>query len=312
MANEINISNPETREEESGMLSAPLRPINDPEGLSVPRGLPPVVDAHIHLFPEDVFSSIFQWFDRFGWPIRYRLKSEEIVEYLLSRGIRHLVALSYAHRPGLAWELNAYMAEICSRFPQVTGMATVLPGEPEARKVLEEAFRLGLKGVKLHSHVQCFDMSSGEMEEIYEICEAEDRPLLMHVGREPKSPAYRCDPYELCSAEKLEKVINGHPRLRICVPHMGADEFAAYKRMLEEYDTLWLDTTMAFADFLPNLVPPSLGEMRLDRVMYGTDFPSIAYAWDRELKRIAELGLPEEALRLILAENAMEFYGFEI
>ena len=31
-----------------------------------------------------------------------------------------------------------------------------LPGEPDARGILERGFAMGLRGVKLHCHVQCF------------------------------------------------------------------------------------------------------------------------------------------------------------
>ena len=42
--------------------------------------------------------------------------------------------------------------------------------------------------------------------------------------------------------------------------------------------------------------------------MYGTDFPQIPYAWDRELKSIVQQGLPDAALEKLLAANALEFF----
>jgi hypothetical protein len=46
--------------------------------------------------------------------------------------------------------------------------------------------------------------------------------------------------------------------------------------------------------------------------MFGTDFPNIPYAWDRELRGIDALGLPEDALRWILADTARALYGIGI
>jgi uncharacterized protein len=296
----------------SGMLKAPLPLLRDPEGSGIPESLPRVVDAHVHLFPDGVFASIWQWFDRFGWPIRYKFKANDVVGFLLSRGIGHIIALHYAHRPGVSRELNSHMADLCRRYPQVTGMATVFPGEEKAGDILEEGFSQGLAGVKLHAHVQCFDLAGAGMGEVYEICESSGKPLVMHVGREPKSPAYHCDPYALCSASKLERVIREHPRLKVCVPHLGADEFSAYLEMIERYDNIWLDTTMMLAEYLPGCTPPHLGGMRPDRIMYGTDFPNIPYAWDRELTRITRLGLPGDSLARILGGNAAEFYALKM
>jgi hypothetical protein len=291
------------------MLAAPLPALGDAEGQGVPEGLPPVVDAHTHLFPDGLFGAIWSWFDEHGWPVRYRLSAPALVEFLRSRGVAHMVALHYAHRPGVALELNRHMATLCRELPGVTGLATVFPGEPGAAAILEEGFELGLAGVKLHAHVQCFDLDGEAVRPVYECCAANGMPLLMHAGREPRSPAYNCDPYITCGADKVERVLRRYPRLRLCVPHLGADEFERYRRMIEDHDNLWLDTAMALADYLPGAAPPPLAEYRADRVIYGTDFPNIPYAWDRELRRIVDAGLPGERLRLLLAKNATELFG---
>jgi predicted TIM-barrel fold metal-dependent hydrolase len=295
-------------------FSLPLLALHDEEGEKVPPALPPVVDAHVHLFPDPLFQAIRQWFDQFGWPIRYRLAAPQLVDFLFSRGISHIVALHYAHKPGIARMLNDFMAELCDRYPNVTGTATVFPGEPDATNILEEAFRSGLKGVKLHAHVQFFDLDSDAMHEIYRVCAYHDQPLVMHIGREPKNPdfPYPVDPYVICVPEKVERVVSTYTDLRICVPHLGADHYEQYARMIEQYDNLWLDTTMVYADYLPGNHPPSLAELRPDRVMFGTDFPNIPYSWDRELKKIADVGLSSDLLERILFRNAAEFYSIRI
>ena len=282
---------------------------NDPEGLMVPDGLPFIVDSHVHVFPTGLFKAIHAWFDQFAWPIRYRLTSEEVIQYLLSRGVGFVVAFQYAHKPGIAEALNTYMVGLCRAFPgKMAGMATVFPGEPGSAGILEKAFAAGLKGVKLHAHVQCFDMTDPDMEPVYETCQAENKPLVMHVSREPKSSAYNCDPYELCSAGKLETVLRRYPRLKICVPHLGIDEFEAYRGLVSSYDNLWLDTAMALADYFPVKPPYRLDEIRTERVLYGSDFPNIPYAWDRELKHLRANYDDPDLLRLVLADNARAFF----
>jgi predicted TIM-barrel fold metal-dependent hydrolase len=293
----------------AGMLQKPLPAIDDREGDHIPESFSKVIDAHVHLFPDNLFESIRQWFDKFGWPIRYRFSSEEAIEFLLSHGVNHIVGLHYAHRPGVARDLNAYMTKLCRNYQELTAMATVYPGENGAEQILVEAFDQGLAGVKLHCHVQCFDMRSAAMHAIYGLCQESNKPLIMHVGREPKSPAYACDPYELCSAARLEQVIQTYPDLRVCVPHLGADEFASYRRLLENYDNLWLDTTMTLADYLPLGDRPDLVPMRADRLIFGSDFPNLPYAWDRELQRIGHLELTRERLSKLLYQNAAEFYS---
>ena len=108
------------QDRESGLLETPLPFVNDVEGEYVPVSAASVIDAHVHLFPDHLFSAVWQWFEKFGWPIRYKLSSEKIIQFLLSRGISRIVALHYAHKPGVSRDLNAYMADLCRSYPQVT------------------------------------------------------------------------------------------------------------------------------------------------------------------------------------------------
>ena len=285
---------------------------NDQEGIQVPAELPPVIDAHVHIFPRGIFSAVRSWFDEHAWHIRYQLRSFEIFDFLLSRGVKHIIALQYAHKPGMSRKLNTYMVEKCKAYKnQVTGMATVFPGEDDAILILQEAFDSGLGGLKLHAHVQCFDMNAQHMHRLYECCQIYEKPVVMHVGREPKSNAYSCDPYQLCSAEKLEHVLTDFPNIKFCVPHLGFDEMLAYREMIEKYDNLWLDTTMAITDYFPMEEEADLGDYRSDRVIYGSDFPNIPYAWDRELKALKGQNISRNALEKITHKNAMEFFNLQ-
>lgn len=287
------------------MLSPNLPSIDDRGGEYVPQELPTVVDAHVHIFPANIFSAIWSWFDKNAWPIRYRLSASSVLDHLLSRGVSHIIALQYAHKPGISRMLNRYMVKKCREFPnKVTGMAAVFPGEKDAAAILKEAFDNGLQGVKLHAHVQCFDMNAEEMAIIYDLCESEQKPIVMHVGREPKSTAYHCDPYEICSAKKLERVLRNFPKLKICVPHLGFDEISDYRNLIERYDNLWLDTTMVLADYFPLKETVELDSFRVDRIMYGSDFPNIPYNWDRELKCLKASNLSRENMEWILHKSA--------
>jgi hypothetical protein len=287
----------------------PALSLNDEEGPTLPKELPPVVDAHVHLFPEKIFQAIWRWFDQYGWPIRYKLTAEAVVRFQLSRGVTKLVALHYAHKPGIARGMNDFMAQLCLKEPRVVGMATVFPGEPEAGQIVREAFALGLKGVKLHCHVQQFAPDDERLHEIYAACAEGGRPLVIHAGREPNSPAYGIDVSRLCAAERIDRVLNAHPKLKLCVPHLGADEFEAYADLLERHDRLWLDTTMMGAAYFPLKIPRRVYDVRPDRVLFGTDFPNIPYAWDREVKQLAAMKLREDRLAALLGQNALQLYG---
>ncbi len=294
------------------MLKKDMAAFDSPEGKRIPGSLPPVIDAHVHVFPQNIFKAIHNWFDEYAWQIRYKMNTSKVFDFLFSHGIKHIIALQYAHKPGISKSLNSYLAKKCKESGRrVTGMATVFPGEDNAENILQEAFDSGLGGLKLHAHVQCFDMDSDIMNPLYDCCQKNSKPVVMHVGREPKSSAYQCDPYEICSAQKLETVVKNFPGLKICVPHMGFDETAAYRKLIEKYDNLWLDTTMVITDYFQVKDAILLKQYRPDRIMYGSDFPNIPYEWDRELKVLNATDISRDTLEKITFKNAMDFFNIK-
>lgn len=279
-------------------------------GKRVPDDFPPVIDSHVHVFPENIFKAIWKWFDAHAWPIRYQMNTKDLFDFLLARQIKHIIALQYSHKPGIARQLNQYLAAECQGYRgKVTGMATVFPGEDEDVAILQDAFDAGLGGLKLHVHVQCFDMTSTAVYRLLDCCDRNGKPVVIHAGREPKSDAYQCDPYQLCAAPKVEQILRDFPSLKLCVPHLGFDEDQAYRKLIENYDTLWLDTAMVATDYFYPGRFPDLSKYRSNRVMYGSDFPNIPFAWDRELGGISQMNLPENVLADLLGNNAVEFFG---
>jgi len=51
---------------------------------------------------------------------------------------------------------------------------------------------------------------------------------------------------------------------------------------------------------------------RPDRILFGTDFPNLSFAWDRELRRLVALGLEPRILERVLSGNARELFGIDL
>jgi uncharacterized protein len=290
-------------------VTLPLAGLDDEEGAYAPTELgAPIIDAHVHVFPDPVFEALWRWFERYGWPVRYRLTTPKLLEHLFSRGIARVVALHYGHKPGMSRSLNRYVAELSRTDPRVIGLGTVLPGEPDAIAIVEEVAAAGLAGIKLHCHVQAFAPDSDEAMPIFAACERLGLAVVLHAGRLPRSPAYPIDPLSLCGVERVERVVESFPALRLAIPHFGADEVDGYVRLLERSDNVVLDTTMMLAGYFPGDYFNVLSRCRPDRVMYGTDFPNLPYSWDRELRALAERRLGERPLRSLLGDVATWFF----
>lgn len=308
------------------LTGLPLPALDDDDGVAVPDDLPPVIDSHVHAFPPALMAAIWRWFDHHGWPIRDKLHAEPLLETLRRRGLRGCVLLHYAHKPGIARGMNAFVAQLVDDAEGfAVGTGTVCPGEPNSVDIVDEAFSLGLQGIKLHCHVQGMPIDDERLFPVYELCQARGKPAVVHAGREPWSDALPVDPYEVCAVDRTERVLTQFPHLTLVVPHLGADEFDAYRRLLHRYDHLYLDTTMMAADYFDVFdgvegsgtsstsklsTPPWLPFVcaRPDRMLYGSDAPNLPYAWDRELRALAQ-HLPDTHLEAILGGNAQQLWG---
>jgi predicted TIM-barrel fold metal-dependent hydrolase len=268
------------------------------------------VDAHTHLFPASFYRALWNWFDAHAWNIRFRADAEGVLEELARIGTGDLVALVYAHKPGVARYLNGYLADLCRAAPQVIGVGTVLPGEPEARAIVREAVaQHGLRGIKLHCHVQRLAIDDPRVLEVLAECEALGVPAVVHAGRTPSSPAYGVDTRAICGAERTARVLRALPRLRLVVPHVGADEYEAYFALLAEHEHLYLDTSMACAEYFHERPAWEAIERWSHRVLYGSDFPIVPYETDRELRLMARRIVSDEAFERITRGTARALWG---
>ncbi|KAG0224998.1 hypothetical protein BGW41_004839 [Actinomortierella wolfii] len=284
-----------------------------PEYRVAPNAPCPIIDAHVHIFPQKLMDAVWSFFDNYYWPVRYKqVYQTSRADFLIEQGVRHVVLLVYAHRNGIARGLNEFMAQTVqdmnNRFADLdkkagrsprrrvaTGLGTVMPGEPGAVDILTDAFtRLNLAGIKMHSHVQCVPANDPSMDEVYATCIQYNKCCLIHAGKEPNSAAYKVDAGKICDASIVEDVLRRYPTLKICVPHLGMNQYEEFCALLDKYPNLYLDTTMTLAAFLKMPRPAdhianmfkTLLTKYSDRILYGTDWPNIPYEWCRELANL--------------------------
>ncbi len=103
------------------------------------------------------------------------------------------------------------------------------------------------------------------------------------------------------------------------VAHLGAPEYAEFLALAEQYDETRLDTTMVFTDFFvaaggyPDALLPRLADLG-DKVLLGSDFPTIPYPYLHQLESLARLhdkhpSLDEDWLRKVCWHNAAALFG---
>jgi hypothetical protein len=109
-------------------------------------------------------------------------------------------------------------------------------------------------------------------------------------------------------------VLAAHPALTAVIAHCGAPEFAEHLDLVDRFPNVHVDTTMVGTDFMnrlapvPNDVLPRLAAAR-DRVVLGTDFPNIPYAFAEQLAALERFDLGDDWLRAVCWDNGMRLLG---
>lgn len=272
----------------------------------------PIIDAHVHVFPQKLFEAIRGWFEAHAWEFSRHGTAEDFIRGQFDSGAAGLVLMAYAHRPGISRGLNEFTAGLVNRFPHTVGLAAIHPEDDNPREVLRHAFEeCDLCGVKLHCHVQATAPDDRAMFPIYETVLEFDGVVNIHAGREPAIDAYGLDVRAFTGAGRVENVLRQFPELKMVIPHLGMDESERFYDMMDEYPNLYMDTAMALGRFFDITVSRERLIEHADRVLYGTDYPHIPYEMEREVRALLEFDLGEEALRRILFENARRLFPLD-
>ena len=279
----------------------PAPPLDDDD---IPRFLaeldvPGIVDVHVHFLPERMLEKVWAYFDDAGrhygtaWPIHYRLPEAERVATLHRLGVRTFAPLAYPHKPGMARWLTEWITEFAARTPGAVPTATLFP-EPDVVDYLGAAVAAGARMVKVHVQVGGFDPRDELLRPAWGLLAEAGVPAVVHCGNGPLRGAFT-------GLDVFGEVLAEHPRLPVVLAHAGMPDFVGALELLARYEQVRLDTTMVGTGFsLPMAPLPPDWPARLvdvaDRVVFGSDFPNIPYAYAEQLRAVAGWAAADERL----------------
>lgn len=275
-------------------------------------GIPGLFDVHTHFMPSAVLKKVWAYFDAAGpllgrpWPITYRGTDDERVAQLRAMGVQRFSALSYAHKPGVAMFMNDWTREFAADKPDCLWSATFYP-ETEAASYVPGLIDSGVELFKAHMQVGDFAANDPLLEPVWAALAESGTPLVLHAGSGP-APGTHTGPGGVAD------VLSRHPQLHLIIAHMGFPEYAEFMDLAGAYDNVRLDTTMAFVDFFgehgefPDAEKPRLLDLQ-DKILFGTDFPSIPYAYAHQVEALVRLDLGDDWLRDVLWNNGAKLFG---
>jgi hypothetical protein len=273
-------------------------------------GLPGIVDVHVHFMPDRVMRKVWAYFDSVGpltgreWPIAYRTDEADRLARLRHMGVRAFPSLVYPHKPGMAEWLNGWAREFAADHAEVISTATMYP-EPGVDRYVEDALRNGVRLVKVHVQVGNFDPRDPLLDPAWGMLADAAVPVVVHAGSGPTPGAFT-------GPGPIGEVLVRHPQLTMIAAHMGMPDHLAFFDFVETFHNVWLDTTMCFTEFhgsaaLASTLAPRLAALQ-DKVLFGTDFPNIPYAYAHQIEALARLGLGDDWMRAVLWHNGARLF----
>jgi uncharacterized protein len=279
-------------------------------GFLAELGIPGIVDAHVHFLPDGLQDAVWRWFDGLtpSWPVTYRTPAGDRLAVLAGLGVLHHTALAYAHRPGMLSFLNDHTLGLASAVPAVIPTFTIYP-EPGVAAETERCLEAGGRAVKVHLQVGGFDSTDPLLAGAWALLQEAGTPIILHAGAVADGSGNE----EWCGPGPVRRLLSQFPALRLVIAHLGAPDHDAFVALAEQNDNVWLDTAMVFTD------PPYLGPSPLhlvervaalgDRIVFGSDFPTIPHQFAAQVSGLASLHIGGEWLRNVLWSNGVLLFG---
>ncbi|GAB3200122.1 4-hydroxyphenyl-beta-ketoacyl-CoA hydrolase [Nocardioides hungaricus] len=176
-----------------------------------------------------------------------------------------------------------------------------------ARRLVEE---YGVRGLKLHPSLQGFEPNDRAFYPLYEAMAELGAVVLLHSGQTGIGaglPGGRGIKLRYSDPMLVDDVAADLPDLRIVLAHPAVPWADSAISIATHKANVFVD----LSGWLPKYFPPQLvrqiGTLLRTKALFGSDFPVITP--DRWLASFAELGVREEAVPLILKENAVGLLG---
>lgn len=237
-----------------------------------------IVDAHLHV---DELPAL-------GW----KLEAAECVRRMDEAGIERGVVMTIVDAPEVNPQALELIFDACAAYPgRLDAFARIHPWYgKESLALLERAFALGFKGLKLHPVSTLAHPAAEDTLRLIRAAAEHAAPTLFHCGDEPLTTPYA-----------VARAAAACPEATIILGHMGGyfhvDEAI---EVAEEHENLVLETS---AMPYPAKIREAVERIGASRVLYASDGPACSPRLEVEKVRLAGLGPEAEAH--VFADNAL-------
>lgn len=252
-----------------------------------------IIDAHGHVYPDKIALKASEAIGAFyGIPMRHVGTAAKLRETAAAAGIRKQLICSAATVPEQVEQINNFIHSVCEEEPMFIGFGTMHPDYPDFEKELARIKALGLRGVKLHTDFQMFNIDDARAFPMYRAIVDAEIPVLFHMGDEKRIYS---------EPRQLRRIKERFPELVAIAAHFGGHQKWAEAEAELSGIGVYFDTSSTLAFLAPERAADMIGALGEDNFFYGTDFPM----WDHveELERFMRLPLSDLQREKILYKN---------
>lgn len=252
-----------------------------------------IIDAHAHIFPDKIADRAAEGIGGFyGITAKYDGTLKTLMEQGIAAGVDKFLVQSVATVPEQVCSINNYISGCVSQYPdRLIGFGAMHPDFEDIAGETERIISLGLKGIKLHSDLQQFNLDDKRAYAIYEA--AEGRLLILfHIG-DPR--------YDFSAPKRLMRVVERFPKLTVIAAHLAG--WTMWERGAEIFagSGIYADCSSSLYALTPERAAELIRKIGTDRVFWGTDYPLWGAA--EELERFRALPLSDKERQDILGGN---------
>jgi uncharacterized protein len=277
-----------------------------------------VIDAHVHVFPDDISARRSDWLLRDRWfrelyenPKSRLATVEDLIASMGGAGIDHAILC------GFPWSdhdhcrfHNEYMAECVRRFPDRLSWLGIVPPSDHAVELASWCFEHEAAGIgELNADAQGIRWSScQQLTALAKLCVELDRPWLVHAS-EPVG--HRYPGKGLATPDEINALAIAFPELRIVAAHWGGglpfyELMPKVRAQLERvvYDsaaTTYLYDFRVFRQAL-EIVGPA-------KVLFASDYPVLRQ--DRLIERLRGLEWSNTEADAVFHRSATDVFRLE-
>lgn len=263
-----------------------------------------IIDAHCHIYPDKIAEKAAHSTGNFyDLPMKYDGKVSTLLECGEKAGVDKYIVQSVATTPKQVSSINHFIADTVKMYPEkMIGLGTLHPDSEDIKGDVEELIKLGLHGVKLHPDIQKFKLDDYRCLKIYDLCEKNHLPILIHTGD---------NRYDYSNPNRLIPILEIYTELSVIGAHFGGwSIWNEASKKLCGFKNFYVDCSSSFYMLDDETIKEIISRYTPDRVLFGTDYPM----WnpDEELKRLRSLGLSQEDIEKIEYKNALKAYSIKI